>query len=120
MILAADTSTTGGKFSVGGETTLLGLGMTFVILILLIACIVLVNYLIKQLGKIDFSRFKKEKPVQTAETPSSTDEAVEVQSAKIDGETLLAIESAVRTYVRESATDGKPHENVTIKSVVKK
>ena len=41
-------------------------------------------------------------------------------SEPIDEETMLAVSAAVQTYVRESATDGKPHENVKIKSVVRK
>ena len=43
--------TTAEKFSVGGITTLLGLGMTFVVLALLICCVYLVNVIINVLTK---------------------------------------------------------------------
>lgn len=115
MMIAVTTLSVGEKFSVGGVTTLLGLGMTFVVLALLIGCILLVNFSVKQLSKIHLSE-KKKKVIDPVAEPASEP----VCDDKIDDETMLAIESAVKTYVRENSSDGKPHENVTIKSVVKK
>lgn len=103
----------GDKFSLGGITTLLGLGMTFLVLAILIGVVILVNFLIKKLGSVFFK--KKEKPNEPITNASVT---VKEEQKEISPETMLAIESAVRTYVRE---DGAvPHENVKIVSVRKK
>ena len=113
MFLAASLSV-GEKFSVGGVTTLLGLGMTFLVLALLIVFILLIGFVLKRMGKINFKSKKKapvvEKPVEEAST----------KEERIDEETMLAVTAAVETYVRESATDGKPHDKIKIKSVVRK
>ena len=116
MIFAVNTLTVGEKFSVGGVTTLLGLGMTFVVLALLIGCILLVGFSLKQINKIHLPQKKRKNDV----APEPVAVPVVDAPAEIDPETMLAIESAVKTYVRENSSDGKPHENVTIKSVVKR
>ena len=116
MIISAGTLSVGEKFSVGGVTTLLGLGMTFVVLIILICCILLVSLILKKLGKVQF-RSKKQK----AETvPSVPETSIEDKTEEIDEETMLAIKAALDTYARENASDGKPHDKITIKSVVRK
>ena len=117
MIISANSLTVGEKFSVGGVTTLLGLGMTFLVLALLILCIILVGFIVKKLGLIHFPP-KKKKKNDTAE--QIVDDVVEKPVEEIDPETLVAVESAVKAYVRETATDGKPHENIVVKSVVRK
>lgn len=115
MSLCATTLSVGEKFSLGGVTTLLGLGMTFLVLVLLIGCIFLVSFLIGKLGIISFKK-KTSVPMEKSVKPVEERDS----SEPIDEETMLAVSAAVQTYVRESATDGKPHENVKIKSVVRK
>lgn len=112
------------KLSVGGTTTLLGLGMTFVVLALLIGCVYLVNTLIKLSGKFLTEYQAKKKAKKEAEVkaetvvPAVVEDSVDKKAdGEIDEETMIAIRSAVETFVRESSADGKPHENVTVLSV---
>ena len=117
MLISATSLSVGEKFSVGGVTTLLGLGMTFVVLALLICCILLVNLIVKQLDKVKIGKKKEGVAPAVVFVETKIDSADE----PIDEETMLAIDAAVKTYVRESASDdGKSHENVKIKSVVRK
>lgn len=111
------------KWSTGGITALIGLGMTFVMLALLIGCIFLLRFILsvlektnpklkEKLSNIFKKKNKKEEPVtketQSEETTSTTD---------IDPETLSVIEQSVQKYVSVSATDGKPHDKIRILSV---
>lgn len=106
----------GEKFSLGGITTLLGLGMTFLVLAILIGVVILVNFIIKNVGKISL---KKEKSYLNEIISQEQSESIKEKNDKdIAPETLLAIESAVKTFVREE--DDVPHENVKIISVTKK
>lgn len=111
--------TAGEKFSIGGTTTLLGLGMTFVVLILLICFIFLVNLIIKQLEKLQVKLADKKKQKKAA--AEVVEETVEAEPVKeeIDSETMGAIQEAVKTYLLENDEKGKPHENFKIKSVTK-
>lgn len=101
----------GEKFSVGGISALLGMGMTFLVLILLILSIALINFLIKKFfGPKKGSQKSGRAEVFPPEKGSET-------STPLDGETCSAIEAAVRVYLRENGGDGKPHENIKIKSI---
>ena len=112
-------SSIGEKFSTGGITTLIGLLMTFGILAILILFIVLVRFLINKLDKIPFdnfiskvkSLFKKNKK---NENNNSDLNVVTEDKDLIDDDVKLAIEKAVREYVKNSADDGKPHNNIKI------
>lgn len=116
MLLSA--LSVGEKFSLGGTTTLLGLGMTFIVLALLIGSVYLVSAIIKLIAKsISDREAKKESKVKTTEVAETLPTTDEVASPEIDEETMIAIRAAVDIYVRENATDGKTHENVTILSV---
>ena len=52
LLIGAETLSTGDKWSISGITTLIGLGMTFLILALLIGTILLMRPILKQLEKI--------------------------------------------------------------------
>ena len=103
----------GEKFSLGGITTLLGLGMTFLVLALLIGFVYLISFIVKKVKPISFK-----KKNQTKQTPEDT--AIEVKQVEenVSPEKMLAIESAVKTYLSESSDT--PHENIKIISVTKK
>ncbi len=107
MILCA--LSVGEKFSVGGITALLGLGMTFVVLGLLIGFIYLVNYVNKIFPKkLSLKKRERKEPI-VEETPKKDD--------SIDDATMVAIRSAVEIYVKENSSDGKAHDNMEILSV---
>lgn len=103
------------KLSTGGTTTLLGLGMTFIVLALLIGCVYLVNWIMSLLEKYLKRRQEKKIAVPT------NDESAEIMETneEPDAETLLAIKSVIEIHVRENSNDGKPHDKVTILSVKK-
>lgn len=117
--------TVGEMFSVGGITTLLGLGMTFVVLALLIILILLINLILKYLTQYIDKRkaavSEKKKKVDPA-TESASECVVESSASEnedIPPEKMLAIRSAVEIYLRETATDGKKHDAPEIISVRK-
>lgn len=114
MVLSA--LSIGEKFSLGGITTLLGLGMTFVVLALLIGSIYLINIIIKQLSAFLYKKKQQKLSKNPVEELSTVSE--HVAEVGISAEKKLAIEAAVRTYLRETDA-GKPHENIKIKSVTK-
>lgn len=115
-------TTAAEKWTTSGLTTLIGLGMTFVMLTLLICSIHLLRLILKGLEKVvpDFKQklsevFRKkdktEPVVEIAEeTPADKDNTV-------DEETMAVIEDSVKRYVANSATDGKPHDRIKILSV---
>lgn len=112
------------KFTTGGITTVLGLGMTFVVLGILIGCVYLISVILKELTKFIEKQTKalKEKKASKAVTEQTVavTENTAAPNDEIDAETMVAIQSAVEIYLRENGgNDGKPHENVTIKSVTK-
>ena len=115
MLLSA--LSVGEKFSLGGTTTLLGLGMTFIVLAILIGCVYLVNVVVKLLSKIN----KNNKRNAVKKDKSAVIEAVSEEDSgedkKIDDETMAAIRAAVDIYVKENSDDGKPHDKTTILSV---
>lgn len=105
------------RWSTGGITTLLGLGMTFVMLALLIGAIILLRYILKGLGilipKCKEKFFFKKK---TTEAPAATVEPDEQPEEKIDDETMTVIERSVRQFSANS-DDGKTHDRIRILSV---
>lgn len=109
------------KWTTGGLTTLIGLGMTFVMLTLLICSIHLLRLILKGLEKFipDFKKklsglFRKKDKAENV-----TAEIVEETPAEnaVDEETMAVIENSVKRYVANSATDGKPHDRIKILSV---
>lgn len=112
------------KWSTGGITALIGIGMTFAMLILLILFIVLLRYLLIGLDKANpkikeklSSIFKKKKDKSTDAVEVATEQQSEEAGDAIDAETLDVIEQSVRKYVSASADDGKPHDRIKILSV---
>lgn len=110
------------KWSTGGITALIGLGMTFVMLIVLIGCIFLLRYILLGLDKINpkikekLSKiFKKKKK---AEIVTENADGVNVEDVQpIDEDIMLVIKDSVQKYVSSSAKDGKPHDRIKILSV---
>ena len=123
LLIGAETLSTGDKWSISGITTLIGLGMTFLILALLIGTILLMRPILKQLEKIlpkvkrkikEFVRsiFKKSKNNSSEVTAVVANAVVsEPVDNLIDEETMKAIETAVLNYVK------KDDNFVKIKSV---
>lgn len=111
----------GEKFSLGGITTLLGLGMTFLILVLLIGCVYLINLAAQKLPERIKGKLKSENKNNPAEKSDIVENTAAVEGVvkEIDPETIVAIQSAVQIYLSENGEDGKPHENINIKSVTK-
>ena len=114
--IGADQLSMGDKWGTSGITTLIGLGMTFVILAVLIGMILLMRLILKEADlllpklkqKIKLKR-AKDKPAYVSDdiAPSDTEEET------IDDETMDAIKAAVLNYV-------KTDDNVVIiKSVTK-
>lgn len=121
MILSA--LSVGEKFSLGGITTLLGLGMTFIVLVILIGCILLINLLVKKTNSFMSTRKSGKNAAKSDETAAAVNRSAagtEIPDEAISPETMLAIEAVVKTYLREDGGNGKPHENIRIKSVTKK
>lgn len=115
------------KWSTGGITTLIGLGMTFVMLALLIGAIHLLRLILKGLDKanpIIKSKLQKvfRKKSAQGEIVDSERNVAELAEEKtvIDEETMSVIEQSVKTYVAATATDGKPHDRIKIVSVKEK
>ena len=107
------------KWSTGGITALIGIGMTFAMLILLILFIVLLRYLLIGLDKANpkikeklSSIFKKKKDKSTDAVEVVTEQQSEEAGDEIDAETLDVIEQSVRKYVSASAYEGKPHDRI--------
>lgn len=117
----------GELFSTGGITTLIGLGMTFLVLALLIGCIYLLRVILKFLekkypkliAKIK-NAFKKKKNVNVEEI--ATDDNVRSENpitdeVTVDETTRSIIDETVQLFVNQSDVDGKPHNNIKIISV---
>ena len=114
------------RWSTGGITTLIGLGMTFVMLALLIGAIILLRYILKGLDVImpkcnEKLRIFKEKirktKTEAPELPTLTsDEKTDETIEKIDEETMAVIEQSVRKF-SANENDGKPHDRIRIVSV---
>lgn len=110
------------KWSTGGITALIGMGMTFVMLALLIGCIFLLRYLLAGLEKTNpkikeklSNLFKKKTKEENVTEDVVREEVEDVQT--VDEETMLVIEDSVKKYVSASAKDGKPHDRIKIVSV---
>lgn len=114
--------TVGEMFSVGGITTLLGLGMTFVVLALLIVLIMFINLILKYLTQwLDKSKASSKAKKASVAASLSEEKIPEAEKSETDisAEKMLAIRSAVEIYLRENANDGKKHDNPEIVSVRK-
>ncbi len=123
FLLGAETLSTGDKWSISGITTLIGVGMTFLILALLIGIIMLMRIVLKEL-EIVLPKIKRKisqhgrSNSQKLQNENSEDKAVaenaadsETADISIDEETMKAIETAVLNYVK------KDDNFVKIKSV---
>ncbi len=112
MLLAAMSA--GDKLSVGGITSLLGLGMTFIVLAILIGLIILMEKGLKSLQS--FLEKKKSSSIAIAEVtiPTVIEESVKTE---IDEKTMAAITEAVAMFSQYDDKDKKPHNNIVIKSV---
>lgn len=118
-------------FSTGGITTLIGLGMTFVVLTILICCIIILKYVLKYLEKhfpklkISISNFfskifkKKNKNDVVAEPVVEKALSNETTNCEltIDEDTKAIVTNSALTFVKQSYTDGKEHNNVKILSI---
>ncbi len=108
-LVGAETLSTADKWATSGITTLLGLGMTFVILAVLIGIIVLLRLLLQQLEKKSpvvkqkilslFKRRSVKEPV-AATVPSEEASFIPAPNA-IDENTLAAIRKAVMGFAKK-------------------
>ena len=95
--------TMGDKWATSGITTLIGLGMTFVILALLIGTILLMRLILKEFEKFKPSLKKISSKKQNAdETPTAVSTQTEPapNTDEIDEETYEAIRAAVFNYTK--------------------
>lgn len=108
------------SLSKGGMTTLIGLGMTFVMLALLIGAIVVLRYILKGLDtiipKCKEKLLKKNTTPLTETNVEHNDSSSVVEEQEVDVDTLAVIEQSIRTYTAKS-NDGKPHDRIRIISV---
>lgn len=115
--LVAAGATASEKWRTGGITTLIGMGMTFVMLALLILAMLLLRHLLRGLDKaapefrarLRKNANKRETPDETAETAS-----IEPAGAKIDEQMRRAIAEAAKEYVKSTSRDGKAHDDIRI------
>ena len=114
------------KGSISGYTTLIGVLTTFVVLSILIVAIVALRYALafieaKYPGfaekiKTKFKSLKKKKDLDNKDEETAT-VAVDNKVEEIDADTLKAIEESVKSFSKNTAEDGKPHDNIKIVSV---
>lgn len=120
MLSAAQSA--GEKLSIGGVTTFLGLGMTFIVLALLIGCILLLELFLKKLSIYLANKNKSvDAPsVIVVEDTTSTQENLNTLETKktIDESTMQAISEAIAMFSQLDDKNKKPHKNITIKSIV--
>lgn len=117
MQLAAQS--VGDILSIGGVTTLLGLGMTFIVLGLLIGCIFLLEYFLKKLSLVLAKRNQPKSSdliVEEVVPSNALDTSVTVEP--ISDSTRRAITEAITMFSQYDDKDKKPHKNITIKSIV--
>ena len=120
MLIAALSA--GDKLSVGGITTLLGLGMTFTVLVTLIGCIFLLERGLKSLNHFLQTRKSSQNDNVSPENPEqiiNADEIVKepINKVEIDQNTMSAISQAVALFSQQDDKDKNPHNNIVIKSV---
>ncbi len=90
------------RWGTSGITTLIGLGMTFAILALLIGTIFLLRVILKELEKLIPRLKKSKKSTEEAAPKSKEKEVVPANEEKpIDEDTLDAIRSAVMNYTKK-------------------
>lgn len=109
--IGADQLSMGDKWGTSGITTLLGLGMTFCILAVLIGMILLMRLILKGADSLvpKLKRRKKAEPAYIV----TEEKTIEAEDDPIDDETMNAIRAAVLNYVK---TDNNV---VIIKSITK-
>ena len=110
--IAAETM--GDKWATSGITTLIGLGMTFVILTLLIGTILLMRLILREFEKLkpDVKNiFSKKKKIAVENVTIVSDTDTSIKEKEIDEETYNAIRAAVFNYTK------KDDNVVIIKSV---
>ena len=114
------------KWSTIGFTTLIGLGMTFTMLAILILCINLLRILLKILEKHNpkiknfISNLINKKKVSTSpiiQNSESPEKSFETSKENIDEDIKEAIEISVLQYINKSAVDEKEHKQVKILSI---
>ena len=114
--IGADQLSMGDKWGTSGITTLIGLGMTFLILAVLIGMILLMRLILKEADSLipKFKQKLKRKKAQAEPAAvASEDTPVKAEEEVIDDATMDAIKAAVLNYV-------KTDDNVVIiKSVTK-
>lgn len=119
-------SSAADKWSTGGITTLIGLGMTFVMLGLLVGAIHLLRLILKGLDKSNpfikdkIEKVFRKKPTKNDALPTEQAGANDKSDNRIDDETMTVIEQSVKSYVAATATDGRPHDRIKIVSVKEK
>ena len=110
------------KFSTGGITALVGILMTFIMLIILIGCVFLMNYIIKKSKVLNENRKDKKQNSEPASLSDYNNEKMEeidtIEDSVLDEKTLNAINSAVDMYMAQGE-NGKKHTNYTIKHIKK-
>ncbi len=112
------------KMATGGITTLLGLGMTFLVLALIILSIRLLQFILKMLDKynpaiknsIKNAFRKKNKSIESPQ-PNTDTVSSEKTISEIDDDTKYLIEQSVRQYIKNTSNDEKPHNNIKIISI---
>jgi Na+-transporting methylmalonyl-CoA/oxaloacetate decarboxylase gamma subunit len=103
------------KWSTGGMTTLMGLGTTFIVLILLILFIRLLEFFMNGSAAKIFK--KKSKTAASEQANAVSEQTTSAPAPAVDGETMKIVAQSVQTYVKQTANDGKPHDKVKIISV---
>lgn len=115
------------KIAIGGMTTLLGLGMTFLVLVLIILSICLLRLVLKMLDKylptiktsIKNLFRKKNSDIESRQATPNSDinHLNNTTISEIDDDTKYLIEQSIRQYIKNTSNDEKPHDNIKIISI---
>lgn len=113
MILAMSV---GEKFATGGMTAALGIGVTFLMLVILIFIVTLIT----KLEMIDFKKlfsklFKKKNAAESAETKS--EEAPQADNLIDNKKLAAAISAAIAVVLSEENADDAPKAAFKVKSI---
>lgn len=113
MILAMSI---GEKFATGGMTAALGIGVTFLMLVILIFIVTLIT----KLEMIDFKRlfsklFKKKNAAESAET--KPEEAPQADNLMDNKKLAAAISAAIAVVLSEENADDAPKAAFKVKSI---
>lgn len=116
MILAMSI---GEKFATGGMTAALGIGVTFLMLVILIFIVTLIT----KLEMIDFKRlfsklFKKKNAAESAETkPEEAPQADNLMDNMDNKKLAAAITAAIAVVLSEENADDAPKAAFKVKSI---